>query len=165
MQETFLPAVPRRGPEAGEHRKNYDFHALGANSRSCAFLQSRKKRRFSFWPGYLIPDYGIPTIGRKARAEPFFSLFPVTRNYLFTFYGIDQLYKTGDTFAMGQDILKAINALKNTAIGRCRDRIDEAARKAREFRGNVQNEETKEQPEPCKSSCGVTSILKRKHGL
>jgi hypothetical protein len=65
---------------------------------------------------------------------------------------------------MGQDILKAINALKNTTIGRCRDRIDEAARKARELRGGVQNE-NKEQPEPCKSSCGVTSILKRKHGL
>jgi hypothetical protein len=27
-----LPAVPRRGPEAGFHRIDYDFHSLGANT-------------------------------------------------------------------------------------------------------------------------------------
>jgi hypothetical protein len=27
-----LPAVPRRGPEAGFHRIHYDFHDLGANT-------------------------------------------------------------------------------------------------------------------------------------
>ena len=27
-----LPAVPRRGPEAGFHRIHYDFHGLGANT-------------------------------------------------------------------------------------------------------------------------------------
>ena len=27
-----LPAVPRRGPEAGFHRVHYDFHGLGANT-------------------------------------------------------------------------------------------------------------------------------------
>ena len=35
------PAVPQRGPEAGDHRNSMDFHALGVNSRSCAFLQNR----------------------------------------------------------------------------------------------------------------------------
>jgi hypothetical protein len=27
-----LPAMPRRGPEAGFHRIHYDFHGLGANT-------------------------------------------------------------------------------------------------------------------------------------
>ncbi len=34
------PTVPRRGPEAGNHRTIMDFHASGVNSRSCAFQQS-----------------------------------------------------------------------------------------------------------------------------
>ena len=29
--ETFLPAVPRRGPEAGVNRIQFDFHHSGAN--------------------------------------------------------------------------------------------------------------------------------------
>ena len=38
----LLPAVPRRGPEAGFHRIHYDFHGSGMNSiDSCLFLQSR----------------------------------------------------------------------------------------------------------------------------
>ena len=42
-----LPAVPRRGPEAGLHQIYYDFHDLGLNHiDSCLFLQSTfiKKR-------------------------------------------------------------------------------------------------------------------------
>ncbi len=66
---------------------------------------------------------------------------------------------------MARDILKAINALKNTTVARCRDRIDEAARKARDVRGCGQNEGAKKPAESCTPSCGVTSILKRKHGL
>jgi len=34
------PAVPRRGPEAGNHRIIMDFHVSGVNARSCAFQQS-----------------------------------------------------------------------------------------------------------------------------
>jgi len=35
------PAVPRRGPEAGNHRTIMDFHASGVNSRSYAFQQNQ----------------------------------------------------------------------------------------------------------------------------
>ncbi|MDO9549661.1 MAG: hypothetical protein Q7J03_01680 [Methanoregula sp.] len=66
---------------------------------------------------------------------------------------------------MTRDILQAINALKNTAVGRCRQRIEEAAQKARELRGSGQTEEEKKRSAPCEPQCGVTSILKRKHGL
>ena len=35
-----LPAVPRRGPEAGFHRIHHDFHGSGVNPiDSCLFLQ------------------------------------------------------------------------------------------------------------------------------
>jgi len=66
---------------------------------------------------------------------------------------------------MVQDILKAINTLKNSAVGRCRQRIEEAARKARELRGNGQADEEKKHSVSAEPGCGVTSILKRKHGL
>ena len=66
---------------------------------------------------------------------------------------------------MVQDIINTINTLKNTAFGRCRHRIEEAAQKAREIQGGGQNTEDKKRSESCKPPCGVTSILKRKHGL
>ncbi|MFA4826044.1 MAG: hypothetical protein WC593_12900 [Methanoregula sp.] len=66
---------------------------------------------------------------------------------------------------MAQNILTAINALKNTAVGRCRQRIEEAAQKARELRGRGQTEEEKARSGAATPQCGVTSILKRKHGL
>jgi hypothetical protein len=34
------PAVPRRGHEAGDSRKYFNFHSLGVNSRSCLFQQN-----------------------------------------------------------------------------------------------------------------------------
>ena len=46
-----LPAVLRRGPEAGFHRIYYDFHGLGANHiDSCPFQQSQniQKNRIFF---------------------------------------------------------------------------------------------------------------------
>ena len=65
---------------------------------------------------------------------------------------------------MAQDLMKTIGALQNAAIGRCRKRIEEAALKAKGLIGNEQGEA--EAPFPCgKPACGVTSILKRKHGL
>jgi len=66
---------------------------------------------------------------------------------------------------MVQDIIKAIDALKNTAVGRCRERIEEAAQKARGLRGNRQDDEEKKRSTSCEPQCGVTSILKRRHGL
>jgi hypothetical protein len=43
------PAVPRRGPEAGDSRKYFDFHGLGVNSRSCVFQQSGLSIFFIVW--------------------------------------------------------------------------------------------------------------------
>jgi hypothetical protein len=65
---------------------------------------------------------------------------------------------------MVQDLIKTISALQNAAVGRCRKRIDDAALKAKGLMGG-------DPPDPnsselCrKPACGVTSILKRKHGL
>jgi len=39
LPKRSCPAVPRRGPEAGNHRNIMDFHASGKNSRSWAFQQ------------------------------------------------------------------------------------------------------------------------------
>jgi hypothetical protein len=42
VQTPHCPAVPRRGPEAGDPPEIAllnDFHSLGANSRSCPFLK------------------------------------------------------------------------------------------------------------------------------
>ena len=65
---------------------------------------------------------------------------------------------------MAQDLMKTISALQNAAIGRCKKRIADAALKAAGIieRGPPDTET----PGPCrKPPCGVTSILKRKHGL
>ena len=66
---------------------------------------------------------------------------------------------------MVTDIIKAIDALKNTAVARCRERIEEAALKARGLRGGSPAEEKKESSGSIEPPCGVTSILKRRHGL
>lgn len=66
---------------------------------------------------------------------------------------------------MVTDIIKAIDALKNTAVARCRERIEEAALKARGLRGGSPAEEKKGSPGSSEPPCGVTSILKRRHGL
>ena len=55
---------------------------------------------------------------------------------------------------MAKDIAKTITNLKNIALSKCCDRIEEAAKKARE--GEVKK---------TIDSHGVTSSMKRKHGL
>jgi len=65
---------------------------------------------------------------------------------------------------MAQDLLRTISALQNTAIGNCRKRIADAALKAKVILGS--DDLDTETADPCrKPPCGVTSILKRKHGL
>jgi hypothetical protein len=64
---------------------------------------------------------------------------------------------------MTQDGMKTIGALRAAAVGNCRKRIEDAARKAKEMIG-------REPPEDQGNVCGeppygVTSVLKRKHGL
>ena len=49
--------------------------------------------------------------------------------------------------------------------GRCRERLDQAAQKAKGILKNGQSEEKKETSPPCEEQYGVTSLMKRKHGL
>jgi hypothetical protein len=64
---------------------------------------------------------------------------------------------------MAKDLLKTISALQNTAIGNCRKRIEAAAARAKGIIGDSPDSDA---PDRCtKAPCGVTSILKRKHGL
>ena len=65
---------------------------------------------------------------------------------------------------MAQDLLRTISALQNTAIGNCRKRIADAALKAKGILGS--DDLDTETVDSCrKPPCGVTSVLKRKHGL
>jgi hypothetical protein len=65
---------------------------------------------------------------------------------------------------MAQDLLKTISTLQNAAIGNCRKRIEDAALRAK---GIIRSG-----PKDADAQCrchdpphGVTSVLKRKHGL
>lgn len=64
---------------------------------------------------------------------------------------------------MAQDLMKTIGALQETAIGRCRKRIADAALRARGLVGDDPAQDRPASPE--NPSYGVTSFLKRKHGL
>jgi hypothetical protein len=66
---------------------------------------------------------------------------------------------------MVKDLTKKINELRYAAVGRCRDRLEEAAQKAKGILKNGQIEEKEDTVPPCKEQYGVTSLLKRKHGL
>jgi hypothetical protein len=66
---------------------------------------------------------------------------------------------------MVKDITKTINALRCTAVGRCRERLEQAAQKAKGILKNGQQEEKKETAPPSEEQYGVTSLMKRKHGL
>jgi len=65
---------------------------------------------------------------------------------------------------MAEDITGIIRSLQTTAVNRCRERLDAAALKARGLirRGEdePENDTARDAPE-----YGVTSVLKRKHGL
>jgi hypothetical protein len=67
---------------------------------------------------------------------------------------------------MVKDITGTINALRCAAVGRCRERLDQAARKAKGLLGNDQSsQDMGDKTPPNKEDYGVTSLLKRKHGL
>lgn len=66
---------------------------------------------------------------------------------------------------MVKDITKTIQEMRRTAVGRCQERLEQAALKAKELLHNGPKEEKKEKLPPCEEHYGVTSILKRKHGL
>ena len=65
---------------------------------------------------------------------------------------------------MAQDFVKTISAMREAAVGNCRKRLEDAARKAKGIIGDEEpgcdQEKTCMQPQ-----YGVTSLLKKKHGL
>lgn len=65
---------------------------------------------------------------------------------------------------VAQDLMKTIGALQDAAVGRCRKRIEDAALKAKGLFRAGEQDESESHPEK-RPSCGVTSVLKRKHGL
>jgi hypothetical protein len=66
---------------------------------------------------------------------------------------------------MVKDLTTTINELRCSAVGRCRERLEQAAQKAKGILKTKETEEVKETPQPSKDQYGVSSILKRKHGL
>ena len=65
---------------------------------------------------------------------------------------------------MKGDITGVIRSLQSTAVNRCRERIEEAALRARGLMGQKSTDEEKEAA-PAKPEYGVTSVMKRRHGL
>ncbi len=65
---------------------------------------------------------------------------------------------------VAKDITKIIRSLQATAVNRCRERLDEAAEKARDLINRGENG-AGESPAQEKAEYGVTSLLKRRHGL
>lgn len=96
---------------------------------------------------------------------PFFTRWGSgARKYISYFGSIDQVnIFCREEAAMAQDLMRTISAMRETAVGNCRKRIEDAARKAREMIDDTPEHtpETRNGP----PACGVTSILKRKHGL
>jgi hypothetical protein len=66
---------------------------------------------------------------------------------------------------MVKDLTRTINELRCSAVGRCRERLEQAAQKAKGILKNGEAEEKKEISPPYKEQYAVSSILKRKHGL
>jgi hypothetical protein len=65
---------------------------------------------------------------------------------------------------MAKDITKIIRSLQSCAVSRCRERLDEAAIRARDLINRGENGDEKGKA-PEKPEYGVTSVLKRRHGL
>lgn len=65
---------------------------------------------------------------------------------------------------MAKDFTKIIRSLQTTAVNRCRERLDEAAAKAKDLIGRGENGDGRA-PADEKPEYGVTSVLKRRHGL
>ena len=66
---------------------------------------------------------------------------------------------------MPRDMKTLIDKLKAEAVGRCRERIEQAACKAKGLLNGKKPEEQKENNTGRTQPGGVTSMLKRRHGL
>jgi len=74
------------------------------------------------------------------------------------------VWSKGVVWIVGKDITKVIRSLQCSAVNRCRERLDAAALKARELIGKGENDGEKNTVHD-KPEYGVTSVLKRRHGL
>jgi hypothetical protein len=63
-----------------------------------------------------------------------------------------------------KDITGVIKSLHCSAVNRCRERLDAAALKARDLISKGENDDEKGKTHD-KPEYGVTSVLKRRHGL
>jgi hypothetical protein len=74
------------------------------------------------------------------------------------------LITKGVVWVVAKDITGIIRSLQCSAVNRCRERLDAAALKARDLisRGEKGDEKDKAHD---KQEYGVTSLLKRRHGL
>jgi hypothetical protein len=86
------------------------------------------------------------------------------RRYICFVNGIDQLITKGVVWIVAKDITKVLRSLQCSAVNRCRERLDAAALKARELISKGENGDTKDATHD-KPEYGVTSLLKRRHGL
>jgi hypothetical protein len=85
------------------------------------------------------------------------------RMYICFTTGIDQLITTGIVMAMVTDITGIIRSLHTTTVNRCRKRLDEAALKAR---GLIRkNDSGSGKPHEREEQYGITSVMKKRHGL
>ena len=86
------------------------------------------------------------------------------RRYICLTNGIDQLITKGVVWVVAKDITGIIRSLQCSAVNRCRERLDAAALKARDLisKGGDGDEQV---AAPEKPEYGVTSVLKRRHGL
>ncbi len=66
---------------------------------------------------------------------------------------------------MSQDSEIKIGKLKDIAIDRCRERIEQAACKAKELMNKPTSEGQKEGTTNYTQPSGITSFLKKRHGL
>jgi len=74
------------------------------------------------------------------------------------------VWSKGVVWIVGKDITRVIRSLQCSAVNRCRERLDAAALKARELIGRGENGDEKDTVHD-KPDYGVTSVLKRRHGL
>ena len=88
-----------------------------------------------------------------------------TGKYLSNLYGIVQLVIKRFGRFMVKDLTGTISALRCAAVGRCRERLEQAAQKAKGIINNGQTPERREISLTYKEQYGVTSVMKRKHGL
>jgi len=66
---------------------------------------------------------------------------------------------------MIRDVNNKIGKLKDMAIGRCRERIEQAACKAKELMNKPKSERQEQGTTNYTQPSGITSFLKKRHGL